>query len=270
MQVEADGEAIVARFTAGKGQPIGTDDLAAIDAQDESPLMNGAKPASIAIVARRQRNDIVAVLACHRHIARAIDHHRPEPTHEPWRVEEETRGNIFQRQRRMGRRRAGGRMPTRVIGRATIDDEAVGTARHLEGKATGMRLLAHANRRNRSSVHQDHRAARFQPLIAGMAGVRYRSALRVIIGIEGCQLAGMTDAHPVEMRQAAVRMTEEAQHRHHAIDGHDQRLRRVDAAIGIGLAQRQEIGQEVGNHRRVAADMATIGQDLAAEFLFKP
>lgn len=63
-------------------------------------------------------------------------------------------------------------------------------------------------------------------------------------------------------------MTEETQGRQHALDGFDQRLGRGFRAIGIGLAQRQKIGQQLQNRNGIARNMPAIGQDLALQLIF--
>jgi hypothetical protein len=65
-------------------------------------------------------------------------------------------------------------------------------------------------------------------------------------------------------------MAEEAQHRHHAVDGVEQRLRRHDVARRKSLAQRQKIEQQFDQRRRIARHMPAVGQDLAAQFVRQP
>ena len=125
-------------------------------------------------------------------------------------------------------------------------------------------------RRHRSGVHQHDGAAGVDALVAGVGGVVDRRATGIVIGGEGGDLVGVGGAHAVEVREGAVGVAEEAQHRHHAVDGGHQGRRRRQAACRVGLAQRQQVGQELDDHGRIAADVAAVGQDLAAEFLLEP
>ncbi len=61
-------------------------------------------------------------------------------------------------------------------------------------------------------------------------------------------------------------MTEEAQHRHHAVDGIEKRLRRRDVARREGLTQRQEFEQDFDDRAGIAAGMAAIGKNLPLDF----
>ncbi|MBK9081505.1 MAG: hypothetical protein IPL88_05210 [Rhizobiales bacterium] len=65
-------------------------------------------------------------------------------------------------------------------------------------------------------------------------------------------------------------MAHHAQHRQHAVDGVEELRRRLRAARGVGLPQRQQIEQQVDQARRIAADMAAVGQDLSVEFIGQP
>lgn len=62
-------------------------------------------------------------------------------------------------------------------------------------------------------------------------------------------------------------MAEEAQRRQHALDRADQSIRRRFGLVGVGLAQRQQVGQKLQNGNRVARDVAAIGQDLPVQLL---
>ena len=64
-------------------------------------------------------------------------------------------------------------------------------------------------------------------LIAGMRRVRHRRAARVVIGEHGGEQVDLGRAHAVELREIAVAVAEEAQHRHHAVDGVVERRRRL-------------------------------------------
>ena len=72
------------------------------------------------------------------------------------------------------------------------------------------------------------------------------------------------------MREAAVALPEEAEHRHHAVDRRKEDARRLDAAGGEGLAERQEVDEDFEDGAGVAADVAAVGQDLADQFEVEP
>ena len=130
-----------------------------------------------------------------------------------------------------------------------------------------MRLLADRERRRAAGIHQDDGAGGFDALIAGMRRVGDRRAAGVVIGEDGGEQVGRRRPHAVEQREIAVAMPEEAQHRHHAVDGVEQRRRRRDVARREHLAQRQEIEQQLDQRARIAADMAAVGQDLPLELV---
>ena len=125
-----------------------------------------------------------------------------------------------------------------------------------------MGLETHLDRRRAADIHDQHAAAGFDPLIGGMWRVRQRRAAGLVVGQQGQQQIGRRRAHAVEMREGAVGMAEEPQHRHHAVDGVEQRLRRRDVARGERLAQRQQLQQNLDDGAGVAAGMAAVGQDL--------
>ncbi len=62
-------------------------------------------------------------------------------------------------------------------------------------------------------------------------------------------------------------MAEEAQHRHHAVDGVEQRRRRGDVSCGKGLAQRQEVAEQLDQRAGVARDVPAVGQDLPLQLV---
>ena len=72
------------------------------------------------------------------------------------------------------------------------------------------------------------------------------------------------------MREGAVALAEEAQHRHHPVDGRDENARGLAAARGEGLAERQEVNQHVEDGAGVAADMAAIREDLPDKLEVEP
>ena len=57
-----------------------------------------------------------------------------------------------------------------------------------------------------------------EPLIAGVRRVVDGRAAGVVIGEHGRQLVGRRIAEAVEMREAAVALPEETEHRHHPVD----------------------------------------------------
>ena len=72
---------------------------------------------------------------------------------------------------------------------------------------------------------------------------------------------------PLNMREVAVAVPEEAQHRHHAVDRVVERGGGGDVARREGLAQRQQIEQQLDQRAGIAADVAAVGQDLAVELV---
>ena len=96
---------------------------------------------------------------------------------------------------------------------------------------------------------------------------RHRGDAGVVIGQDCRELIRRRRAHAVELRKGAVAVPEEAQHRHHTVDGVQERRRRRDAARLEGLPQRQEIDEQIDQHARIAADVSAVGQNLAIEFL---
>ena len=72
---------------------------------------------------------------------------------------------------------------------------------------------------------------------------------------------------PLNMREIAVAVAEEAQHRHHAVDGVVERGGGAHVARREGLAQRQQIEQQFDQRAGIAADMAAVGQDLPLELV---
>ena len=103
-----------------------------------------------------------------------------------------------------------------------------------------------------------------------MRRVRHRRAARVVISEHGGEPVDRRRPHAVELREIAVGVTEEAQHRHHAVDGVVERRRRRQAARGKQLPQRQQVHQQVDQRAGVAADMAAVRQDLLAQLVDQP
>ena len=58
------------------------------------------------------------------------------------------------------------------------------------------------------------RAACLDPLVAGMRRTRERCAARVVVSQDGGDQVRLGRTHAVEMREVAVAVPEEAQHRH--------------------------------------------------------
>ena len=133
-----------------------------------------------------------------------------------------------------------------------------------------MRLRAHRQRRRRAGIHQHHGAIGFDPLIARMGRVRDRRAARIVIGQDGGEQVGRRRPHAVEQGEAAVAMAEEAQHRHHPVDGVEEGLGGRQVAGREQLAQRQEIDQKLDQGARIAADMAAVRKDLPLQLVAQP
>ena len=117
-------------------------------------------------------------------------------------------------------------------------------------------------RRRLAGVHQHQQVLRFDALVAGVRRVGERRAARVVVGEDGGDQIGLGRPHAVELREVAVGMTEEAQHRHHAVDRVVELRRRRDVARRERLAQRQQIEQHLDQGAGIAADVAAVGQDL--------
>ncbi len=122
-------------------------------------------------------------------------------------------------------------------------------------------------RRRPAGIRDDERILHFEALIAGVRRIGQRARAGVVIGEHGGELLGRRDAHAVEQGEGAIAMAKQAQHRHHAVDRVKKLRRRLHAARGIGLAQRQKIEQKIDQHLRIAADVSAIRQDLALQFV---
>ena len=103
-----------------------------------------------------------------------------------------------------------------------------------------------------------------------MGRIRERGAAGIVIGQDGGQNIGLRGPHAVEQCEISIAVPEEAQHRHHAIDGIEQRQRRRDVARGERGAQRQEIDQQFDERARIAADMAAVGENLPGQLFRQP
>ena len=137
--------------------------------------------------------------------------------------------------------------------------------RHLERQAAGMRAARDLGGRRQAGIGDHRRAAHRQPLVAGMRRVQQRRAGGVVMAQDGGDAVVDRRAHAVEAGEAAVLVAEEAQRRQHALDRADQRGRRRLGLVGVGLAQRQEVGQQFQHRHRIARDMAAVRQDLPLE-----
>ena len=93
-------------------------------------------------------------------------------------------------------------------------------------------------------------AAGVDALVAAVRRACRQGGADVVIGKHGGKLVGGGVADAVEVGEAAVALPEEAQHRHHAVDGRDENARRLVAARGEGLAQRQEVDHAPRGWRR--------------------
>ena len=150
---------------------------------------------------------------------------------------------------------------------AGVDDVVLAAGRQFEGQAAGMRGVGNVDRRRQAGVGNDGHAAHRQALIAGMRRMQQRRAGGVVVTQDGGDAVVDGGAHAVEAGKAAILMAEEAQRRQHAVDGADQGLRRRLGLVGIGLAQRQKVGEDFQHRHRIARNMAAIGKDLAVEFV---
>ena len=133
-----------------------------------------------------------------------------------------------------------------------------------------MGFMAGGDRRWSAGIHDDDRAGGFEPLIAGMRGVRDRRAACIIVGQDGGEQIGRRRTHAVEQGKMTVAVAEESQHRHHPIHGIEQRRRGQRVARREDLPQRQQVDQNLDQRTRIAADMAAIGQNLPVELFAEP
>ena len=117
-----------------------------------------------------------------------------------------------------------------------------------------------------AGIHDQHAAAGFEPLIGGVRRVGQRRAAGFVIGEQRQQLFGRRRAHAVEMRERALGMAEEPQHRHHAIDGVEQRLRRRDVARRVRLAERQQLQQHFDDRAGIEGPIR-VGKSTLAQVL---
>jgi len=62
-------------------------------------------------------------------------------------------------------------------------------------------------------------------------------------------------------------MSKHTQHRHHAINRLNELRWHGNTTRNKGLAQREKINQKIDEHLRITTNMATIGENLAAQFL---
>ncbi|MCH8240567.1 MAG: hypothetical protein IIB62_11075 [Proteobacteria bacterium] len=74
-------------------------------------------------------------------------------------------------------------------------------------------------------------------------------------------------AHRVKTGEAVIPQPEEAQHRHHAVDGRQQLGWRRLITGDKALPQGQQIEQQLDQHCGIAADMPAIGQDLPPQLV---
>ena len=130
-----------------------------------------------------------------------------------------------------------------------------------------MRFLAQGQRRRPASIHQQRGRSGVDALIAGMRRIRHWRAAGVVVSEHGGEQIDRRRTHAVELREIAVGMAEKTLHRHHAIDGVVERLRRLQVARGEQLAQRQQVHQQFDERAGIAADVSAVGQDLPPQFL---
>ena len=98
-----------------------------------------------------------------------------------------------------------------------------------------MRLLAKRQRRRRAGIHEHEQSLGRHALIAGMRRVA-RPAPRARRHRQGSSPSDRRRSGPaVEQREISVAVTEETQHRHHAVDG-------VEQGAGGGMCGRRTPG----------------------------
>ena len=142
--------------------------------------------------------------------------------------------------------------------------------------ATGDGMAA-AEHRYRQPIPAGQSQRQHDVLGAAAAGNDRRSSIdhaivdasRVVIGGERGHQVGRGRAHAVEQGERAVAVPEQAQMRHHPLDRGQHAARRLEPEGGEGLAQRQEVEQEVDQQARIAREMPAIGEDLVVEFVGK-
>ena len=79
------------------------------------------------------------------------------------------------------------------------------------------------------------------------------------------EMVRIRSPHAVEQREPSVRMAQGAQEGERAVDRPQQRPRRLQAAAGVELPQREQVEQELEELPRVAAHRAAVGKDLGVE-----
>jgi hypothetical protein len=115
--------------------------------------------------------------------------------------------------------------------RAAVDHHAVGAVGELEGERAGAGLIVRSRRRRPADIHDDGAAPVRQAAVAGMDRVHERPALDPVEVENGAHLADRRIGHPVEGREPAVAMQEEAQARHHALQRGIEAGRHLDAGL---------------------------------------
>ena len=187
----------------------------------QQPAMHHAEAGEVTVMRCGQQHAVGDHLAIAFHVGRAADDGRAlqEPLHRR-ELDELARRRIVAGQRRMRRGAAGKAAPVVAAGggHAAIDDDPARPGRQFKREAAGMGVATDARRRRRAGVHDHGHRAGIEPLKAGMRHVRHRRTMRVVIREQGCDHVGWRAAHAVEHREAAIAVTEEAQHRHHAVD----------------------------------------------------
>ncbi len=227
----------------------------AVGRSHQHAAMDQAEALDVAIMRGRQQFAVADHLAEILHAVRPGDDRRAlqELLHRRHLDELAGRGlMIGQRRMRRGAARKGA--PVVAAGRrhAAIDDDAARARGHLEGEAAGMGICADIRRRRRTGVDDDGHLSGVETLETGMRHACHRRAVGVVIGKQGRDQVGRRAAHAVEHRHRTVTMAKKAQHRHHAVDGVEQRRRRRDVARGKGLPQRQQVDQELDEGARIA------------------
>ena len=133
-----------------------------------------------------------------------------------------------------------------------------------------MRMVGKGAVRTRPQSSRIRVRACGQPLIAGMAGMMEGLAAHIVARQKTRDHARIAFLPALEQRQRAIAMTEEAQHRRHAVTGVAQRMRRLDVQRRQARPSPSRDGDRPAAGFRRTVDMAAIGQDLPFDLVFQP
>ncbi len=233
--------------------------------------MYQAEPRDIAIVAGGEAVDARAIVAPAFDLAGSADQRRADQV-APFRGEAEA-GLRRVVERDGGVRRRGARKRSvavvAVVVDAAVDHKLMAAGRHFERQAARMGEMRKVGRWWRRRVGNDRGGAQRQTLIARMRCMQKRCAAGIVVAQDGGDTVVLGDAHAVETGDGTIAVTEEAQCRQHALDGVDECLRGLLRLIGIGLPERQKVGQKFHDRAWIARDMAAVGEYLPVKFLGK-